>query len=495
MSPDLDYVALLPEIALSVTLVAVLAADLLLPRTRKYWVAIVALVGVSLTAIPLIYLAIDGDLPAVMVDGGYVVDEFALALKGLFVVAGYLVLLMSVSYIESERYYQGEYYFLLVASILGSVVMASSRDLITLFIGLELVTGPLFLLAGWRKGDVKSNEASLKFFLIGVLSTALLLWGMSFLYGLTGTVDFAGLAAASGDLVDNPAFVLAVLFVMVGFAFKVTAAPFHWWAPDTYEGAPTPVTAYLSVSSKAAGFVGLLLITYLALPDAASIWGPALWLLAVVSMTLGNLSALRQRNIVRLLAYSSVAQAGFMMVPFAGAAVDGSDLGAAVTATVTYLMIYSIMNLGAFAVVIAGARKTGTGELDGWAGLGSYAPGLGLAVALFFFSLAGIPPLAGWFAKFVMFSTVIGTGNPWTLALAVIAAINTVIALVYYARVAKVVWMDPTPETVPEGRDRPVAASLGLVLGIAAVIIVVLGFLPGIVAGFADATRVIVAGG
>ncbi len=177
MSPDLDYVALLPEIALSVTLVAVLAADLLLPRTRKYWVAIVALVGVTLTAIPLIYLAIEGDLPSVMVDGGYVVDEFALALKGLFVVSGYLVLLMSVSYIESERYYQGEYYFLLVASILGSVVMASSRDLITLFIGLELVTGPLFLLAGWRKGDVKSNEASLKFFLIGVLSTALLLVG------------------------------------------------------------------------------------------------------------------------------------------------------------------------------------------------------------------------------------------------------------------------------------------------------------------------------
>ena len=183
-----------------------------------------------------------------------------------------------------------------------------------------MVTGPLFLLAGWRKGDVKSNEASLKFFLIGVLSTALLLWGMSFLYGLTGTVDFAGLAAASGDLVDNPAFVLAVLFVMVGFAFKVTAAP-STGGRLTPMRSPTPVTAYLSVSSKAAGFVGLLLITYLALPDAASIWGPALWLLAVVSMTLGNLSALRQRNIVRLLAYSSVAQAGFMMVPFAGAAV------------------------------------------------------------------------------------------------------------------------------------------------------------------------------
>ena len=164
-----------------------------------------------------------------------------------------------------------------------------------------MVTGPLFLLAGWRKGDVKSNEASLKFFLIGVLSTALLLWGMSFLYGLTGT-DFAGLAAASGDLVDNPAFVLAVLFVMVGFAFKVTAAPFHWWAPDTYEE-PDPGDGLLVGVVEGRQVRGAAL-TYLALPDAASIWGPALWLLAVVSMTLGNLSALRQRNIVRLLAYS-----------------------------------------------------------------------------------------------------------------------------------------------------------------------------------------------
>ena len=338
-------------------MLGVFALDLMLPRARKYWIATLAVAGTALAAVPLVMLAADGTTRS-MFDGSYVVDEFALVLKGLFMVSAYLVLLMSLRYIESERYYQGEYYFLLLASVLGSVVMASSRDLIILFIGLELATGPLFLLAGWRKGDAKSNEASMKFFIIGVLSTALLLYGMSLLYGLTGEVAFAGLAEATAGLADEPIIVVALFGLIVGFGFKVAAVPFHFWAPDTYEGAPTPVTAYLSVKSKAAGFVGLLLIMYLALPGISEVWAPALWILAVLSMTVGNLAALRQTNIVRLLAYSSIAQAGFMLVPFAAAAVAGADLAEAFSATLVYLVIYAVMNLGAFAVVIAGARKT-----------------------------------------------------------------------------------------------------------------------------------------
>ena len=184
-----------------------------------------------------------------MLGGSYVVDDFALVLKGLFVVAGYLVLLMSVSYIESDRFYQGEYYFLMVLSILGAVVLASSRDLITLFIAIELVSQPMYLLAGWRKGDVRSNEAALKYYLLGVLASALLLYGMSFVYGLTGELTFAGIAAEGAGMASDPAFIMAIMFMIAGLGFKVSAVPFHFWAPDTYEGAPTPVTAYLSVSN------------------------------------------------------------------------------------------------------------------------------------------------------------------------------------------------------------------------------------------------------
>lgn len=497
--PSVDYHALAPEIVLAATILVVLTLDVSLPRSRKYWTAVVSVVGMTVAAVPLLTLAFGdgGSEPRVMFGGGYVVDEFALVLKGLFVAAGYIVLLMSVSYIESDRYYQGEYYLLILASILGSVVMASSRDLITLFIGLELVTGPLFLLAGWRKGDVKSNEASLKFFILGVLSTAILLYGMSFLYGLTGSITFAGIREAANGVGGEPAFQLAVLFIMVGFGFKVSAVPFHFWAPDTYEGAPTPVTAYLSVSSKAAGFVGILLMSYVAFPTVADIWGPALWILAALSMTLGNLTALRQSNVVRLLAYSSVAQAGFMLVPFAAASVAGDgSLADSLAATVVYIIIYAFMNLGAFAVVIAAARKTGSVEIDDWAGMGTYAPGLAAMGAVFFFSLAGIPPLAGWFAKFVMFRAIVSPGAVWTSVLAVIAVVNAVIALVYYAKVAKVMWMDPVPASVPqsETRDAPVAGSLVVAMALAAIFVVVVGVLPQIAAFFGEASKTIAAG-
>jgi NADH-quinone oxidoreductase subunit N len=490
---EIDYFALAPELVIVGTLLVVFTLDLLLPRAQKYWTATAAVAGTALAAVPLILFAADGDT-ASMFDGSYVVDEFALVLKGLFVVAAYLVFLMSHNYIESDRYYQGEYYFLLLASLLGSMVMASSRDLIILFIGLELTTGPLFLLAGWRKGDAKSNEASMKYFILGVLSTAILLYGMSFLYGLTGEVTFAGLATATAGMAEDPAAIMAVLFLIVGFGFKVSAVPFHMWAPDTYEGPPTPITAYLSVNSKAAGFVAFLLVMYLALPAMVDVWAPALWVLAALSMTVGNLAALRQTNIVRLLAYSSIAQAGFMLVPFAAAAIEGSNLEEGFTATIVYMVIYAVMNLGAFAVVIAGARKTRSGEIAAWSGLGQVDSRLALLVAVFFFSLAGIPPLAGWFAKFAMFRSVMIGGTATTI-LAVIAAVNAVIALYYYARVVKAVWLDdPIGEFEDDAVAEP-AGSLRLALGLSMVLTVVIGFFPAIATFVGEASRVIASGG
>ena len=378
MGFEIDYLALAPELVVVVAILVVLVLDLLLPRPLKYLTAVVAVFGVSMAAIPLLVMAVDGSTRP-MFDGSFTVDTFALVLKAIFVLSAYLVLLLSVSYIERDRFYQGEYYFLILCSLLGSMVMASSRDLIVLFIGLELTTAPLFLLAGWRKGDVKSNEAALKYYIIGVLSAALLLYGMSLVYGLTGSVLFEDIRAAVADpgLASEPALGLAIILMLAGFGFKVSAVPFHSWAPDTYEGSPTPVTAYLSVNSKAAGFVAMLIVLYQAVPGASAVWAPALWIMAAASMIVGNLSALRQTNIVRLLAYSSIAQAGFMLVPFAAAGVAGTDLTEAFSATVIYLVIFAVMNLGAFAVVIAGARRTGTGDISGWAGLGSYDPRLG----------------------------------------------------------------------------------------------------------------------
>jgi NADH-quinone oxidoreductase subunit N len=496
MSYQIDYLALGPEIVVIVTLLGVLALDLVLPRRLKYVSGALAVVGLTVAAVPLILLAVQPD-PVSMFDGSFVVDRFALVLKGLFLVSGYIVLIMSVSYIESDRYYQGEYYLLVLSSILGSLVMASGRDLIVLFIGLELTTAPLFLLAGWRKGDLKSNEASMKYFILGVLSTAILLWGMSMLFGATGAIGFDQIAQAVAVIgTGDPAFpllTLAVIFIMVGFGFKVSAVPFHFWAPDTYEGAPIPVTAYLSVSSKAAGFVGMFVFLYLAVPSLSAIWGPVIWIMAALSMTVANLAALRQTNIVRLLAYSSIAQAGFMLVPFAAASLAGPEaLGSGLEATVVYLIIYALMNLGAFAVVIVAAKRTGTTEIAGWAGLARIDPRLGVLAAVFFFSLAGIPPLAGWYAKFKMFTAAIQAGGTWAYVLAGIAAVNAVIALAYYAKVAKAVWFDEPPEGVDEATDAP-AGSLILVLAIAAAVTVVVGVVPNIPDFLGAATRTLLA--
>ena len=490
---EIDYLAIAPELIIVVTLLGVLALDLVLDRPQKYWTATLAVAGSALALLPLAVLAVNGDTIS-MFDGSYVVDEFALVLKGLFLVSAYIVFLLSHHYIESERYYQGEYYFLLLTTVLGSLVMSSARDLIVLFIGLEMVTAPLFLLAGWRKGDVKSNEASMKYFILGVLSTAILLYGMSLVFGLTGEVGFAEIADATAGMSGEPALIMAILFMMVGFGFKVSAVPFHFWAPDTYEGAPTPIAAYLSVNSKAAGFVAMLIVMYQALPDASDVWAPALWLLAALSMTIGNLSALRQTNIVRLLAYSSIAQAGFMLVPFAAAAVAGTDLESAFGATLIYLVIYAVMNLGAFAVVIAGARKTRSGEISQWAGLARVDPMLGVLTLAFFFSLAGIPPLAGWFAKFEMFRSVM-IADPATIALAVIAAINAVIALYYYARVIRSVWLDDPIGEFAEGAEAEPAGSLRLALGVAVVLTLAIGIYPSIATFVRDAAQVLATGG
>jgi len=286
-----------------------------------------------------------------------------------------------------------------------------------------------------------------------------------------------GVALSDADLTGLE--IVAVVFVICGFAFKISAVPFHQWAPDTYEGAPTPVTAFFSVATKAAGFVALMSVVFIAFPGADAVYEPLIWVMAVLTMTIGNVLALRQTNIVRMLAYSSVSQGGFILMPLAFAG-DPAVGASALNAVVVYLVVYAFMNLGAFAVVIAVTRKTRSGEISSFGGLFSYAPGLTVAMTIFFASLAGIPPLAGWFAKFNAFKAVLDAGTTSAYVMAGIAAVNTVIAAAYYMRVLRVAWMDEAPDgdTSPVNAPAPVLAAVAItVIGT-----IVLGVLPNIVA-------------
>jgi NADH-quinone oxidoreductase subunit N len=485
-APSLDYHALAPEIVLSVVLVAVLLADVLLDESKKWLIPSIASFGLLATMVPIITLALYGDDVRSMLGGAYVVDNFALVFKGLFVGVGYVVLLMSTTYVEEGDYYEGEFYFLLLASIFGMVVMGSSRDLISIFVALETLSIPAYILAGWRKRDLKSNEASLKYYLLGVLASAVMLYGMSLVYGATGTTILVRIGEQiGGSAVAVPLATFAILFIIVGFAFKVSAVPFHFWAPDTYEGAPTPVTAFLSVGSKTAGFVALFELIFIGFFGQSEAWGPLFGLLAVLTMTVGNLIALRQTNIVRLLAYSSIAQAGYILVPFAVAGTSAAAARSSMTAGVVYLLIYAAMNLGAFTIVMAVARKTRSGEISSYGGLFSYAPGLAVLMTIFLFSLAGIPPLAGAWAKIFIFRAVLDAGTPWAIVLGVIAAVNSVIALFYYSAVAKEMWMSPVPDGI-EATPIRVPPSLIAALGITSSIVVVVGVYPQLLARFGE---------
>ena len=483
VSPTFDYHAIAPEIILAGGIVLVIILDLFLAEHNKWVLA--PITGFTLLGafIPVLTLALSDDGTRSLFDGRYVVDDFSLVLKGLFLLAGYVVILLSSDYIREGEYYEGEYWFLMMSSLLGMLMMASSRDLISIFIALEFLSIPAYILAAWRKRDVKSNEAGVKYFLLGVFASAILLYGMSLLYGISNSTKLSDIAVYLGDEL-TAVRALAVLFVVFGFAFKVSAVPFHSWAPDTYQGAPTPVTAFLSVASKAAGFVAMVIVVFLAFPGSKEVWQPVFWVLAALTMTVGNLLALKQTNIVRMLAYSSISQGGFILMPLAVAGESVTAADDALRAVVTYLLVYAATNLGVFAIVIAVSRKTRSGEISSFGGLFSYAPGLAALMTIFMASLAGIPPLGGWIGKFAAFQAVISPGNNWGYALAVIGAVNSMIAFGYYGNVLREIWMRP----VPDGDTTPVRVQPALVvaLGITGIATLVFGVLPSFVLHFGD---------
>ena len=456
----IDYHAILPELILSSTILLVLVADSF-ARPRRKWVAMpISFLGILAALIAALTL-IGSDRTTF--NGMFVVDNFALLFKVFFLSVALLVLLVSLRYFSDGRWYQGEYYFLLLTSFLGCILMPSSRDLLMLFISLELVSAPGFLIVAFRKSDPRSNEAGIKFFLFGVLSSAVMLYGMSLIYGVTGQTNLTGIGRSlSGTLPQGQETLVlaAILFIVAGFAFKVSAFPFQFWAPDTYEGAPVPVAAFLATASKAAGFAGLLQLMFVAFAATSEFWTPIFAALSVFTMTVGNLVALQQQQIVRLLAYSSIAQAGYMLLPFALVSGDQVVNKAAFAAATTYILIYAVMTLGAFAVVIAMTRESSSLLISDFAGLVRRAPVLGIGMIVFMVSLGGVPPTGGFWAKFFVFTAAISRGGlgPW---LAGIMVLNSVVSLYYYLRVAReVVFVEPRV-------DRP-PASPALVTGVAA---------------------------
>ncbi|HEU4481007.1 MAG TPA: NADH-quinone oxidoreductase subunit N, partial [Actinomycetota bacterium] len=445
---SVDWQAVAPELVLAATAFIVLIADLFLPKEGKWLAMPLSAAGIVATLAAIVSLWGDerGTFP-IAGEPTWVVNDFAILFKILFCVIGLLVLALSFHHFKTGEYYQGEYYFLMLSSLLGGLVMSSARNLITLFIAIELISIPAFIMAGLRKGSVKSNEAALKFFLFGVLSSAVMLYGMSLVYGVTGSTVLTEINAAIGQNADDPLIVLSVFFVIVGFAFKISAVPFHFWAPDTYEGAPSPVAAFLSTASKIGGFVGLLVLMFVAFPDVADTWRPVFAVFATLTMTVGNLIALRQQHIIRLLAYSGIAQSGYVLVALALIEPGATDANKqALTSALVYLAIYALMDLGAFAAAISFARRGGSYFISDYSGLWRRSPVLATMMAAFLISLAGAPPMAGMWAKVFVFLATVEAEVYW---LAVVMGVNAVIAAWYYLAVVKRMFFDE-PEVEEE---------------------------------------------
>ena len=459
-----DFYYILPEMVLAGGALVVLLLSVVTPRRDSL------LLGVSLATVgaALFGVASFAGLDETASRGLLAIDGFAAFFKVVALVSAALTLLMSAPYLRVEKLRAGEYHFLILCATLGMMFMASGMDLITLFIGLETMAVSFYVLAGYLKPNPRSNEAAVKYFLLGAFSLGVLLYGMSLLYGATGTTRLEETAAALAGQGPELVLVLAVVLVGAGMGFKIAAVPFHMWAPDVYEGAPTPVTAFLSVGSKAASFAMLVRIFLEGLPSLGAEWTTFFWVLAVVTMTVGNVAALTQSNLKRMLAYSSIAHAGYLLM----GVVAGTQRG--VAAMLVYVGVYLFMQLGAFAVVAAMRRRDVVGdELKDLTGLSRRSPMTAVAMLFFMLSLGGIPPTAGFMGKVWLFGAAIDAGFVW---LAVIAVANSAVSLYYYLRVVVFMWINE--ETEPAASPLVIGPAMTVALAAALFGTVLFGLYP-----------------
>ena len=376
-----------------------------------------------------------------LIAGALRLDELTLTLTVLFCVAGIATVLLSWRHVAPREAAHGEYYALLLTSIAGMIVLVAAQNLVSVFLGLELLSIPLYVLCATEMRRASSLESGLKYLVIGSVGSATLLYGLAFLYGATGSTDFTGIAEALGgvsEAISDPLLLTGIALTIVGLAFKASVAPFHQWTPDVYEGAPTPITAFMAVATKAAAFGVMLRLFDVALIDAARDWAPALAVLAALTIIVGNVGALGQTSLKRLLAYSSVAQAGYML---AGVVV-ATRLG--LQAAVFYLAVYLVMNLAAFAVIVARERETPLGDdIASLNGIGATRPLLAWPMTIAMLALAGIPPTAGFFGKFYLIDAAVDDGYTW---LAVFIVVGSMISLAYYLKVIAAIWMTPSED-------------------------------------------------
>ena len=469
----LDFYYIRPELVLTAGSLLVLIADVLLRGRHHNALAWVTLLAIGATLASLVPLA---NVRVEVANGLIAVDQFALFFKVVFLVAAAITVLMSTKYLEVEGAPPGEYYFLILCATLGMMIMAGGIDLVTILVGLETMAVSFYILAGFIKPNQRSNEAAVKYFLLGAFSLGILLYGMSLMYGLSGTTNLRVMAAAFVGQETDPRLVLAVILVAAGVGFKIAAVPFHMWAPDVYEGAPTPVTAFLSVGSKAASFAMLLRLFVEGMPSMSADWRLLFEALAIVTMTVGNIAALTQSNVKRMLAYSSIAHAGYLLI----GVVAGTERG--VSAMLIYMFVYTFMQLGAFAIVVLLRRRDVIGdELKDLSGLHARSPFAAFAMLLFMLSLGGIPPTAGFMGKFWLFSAAIDAQYYW---LAVIGVLNSAVSLYYYIRI--VVFMYLKKETM--GSEPVLGPSLAVALGVAVVATIVLGIYPRLLFELAEAS-------
>ncbi|MBK9170951.1 MAG: NADH-quinone oxidoreductase subunit N [Bryobacterales bacterium] len=459
-----DHLVLLPAIMLAFFGCAILlldhwAPDIMAlfraanPKDRKWLLPVFVLPGIAFTAYTLwrqqSYLAASGATDIQAFQGSLVIDGFSLFFNWIFLIASLIVAIVSYRYLDIEGEHHGEYYGLILLANSGMFFLAAGSDLVTLFIGLELMALCFYVMVGFLRGDRRSNEAAMKYLILGAFSSGFLLYGFSILYGIGGSTKLAAISEAmAARELDDPVLWLALITTAVGLLFKISAAPFHMWAPDAYEGAPTTVTAYLSVASKAASFAFLLRIFLGPFAASREVWEPILAAIAVLTMTVGNFAAISQTNVKRLLAYSSISHAGYMLLGL----VAGNETG--LQGISVYILVYTFMNLGAFLVIVALRRGNLIGdEIEDLAGLMRRSPGMAMLMLVFLVSLAGIPPTAGFLGKFYIFLALIETGH---YVLAVIATLYVAVAIYYYFRMVRTMFLDPSAE------QEPLAGSFGL---------------------------------
>ncbi|MFB3884519.1 MAG: NADH-quinone oxidoreductase subunit N [Thermodesulfobacteriota bacterium] len=473
--PEINLYLIAPEIVITAFGFLVLLVDVFSPkRERKSYLGILGLIGI---VIAFFYTLSQVGANQSGFEGMFVSDGYSVFFKITFLIIAFLTILISMGYSQREGIESGEYYALVLFATLGMMLMAAGTHLIIIFLGLETMSISIYILAGMMREDRRSAEAALKYFLLGAFATGFLLYGIALIYGATGSLYLKEIASYIGSksLLRSPMLLMSLVFLTIGFGFKIASVPFHMWTPDVYEGAPTSITAFMATGVKAAGFSALVRVFFSALPGFRPDWTSIMWLIAVATMTVGNIVAISQSNIKRMLAYSSIAHAGYILVAF----VAGNDLGA--SGILFYLMAYAFMNLGAFTCVILLGKKGEENTLiSNYAGIGFKYPLLAASMTIFLLSMAGIPPLSGFMAKFYVFSAAVKSKFYW---LVILGVLNSAVSVYYYLRVTVVMYFRESEREITGLRFSP-ASVIALILAVIGTLY--MGIFPANVLSFAQ---------